>query len=213
MSDTTTRERPDPATDPIAYVREAIWPPLPTAYGAWLGDLTHRALNGVDPELELAVPKTVLDTGVPLPPELCYQDDDGITVITLGNALTLFGAEHLLFPDIAASGDPIEIFEPVVALSLANTADAATVADTYDPETVGELAAQLTAEDWNYHRVTAIRVDQQGRVTHGLNTLLAIVQANRPAPALAYYENDQPEGAPYTWRGPTGWTDGAPHEH
>lgn len=206
-----TAPPPDPATDPHAYVREAVWPPLPAAFGAWLADLAHRAQAGADPDLELAVPDAVLATHIHVP--LARTTDDGTTTITLGAALTLFGAEHLLFPDPGASDEPIEIFEPVVALTLANTADAATVAATYDPDTVKRLAGQLTAGEWQYQHVTPIRVDQQGRVTEGLNTLLAVVAANHPAPALAHYDNDPAHGQRYTWRGPTGWNDGAPHEH
>lgn len=198
MSDTTAR--PDPVTDPHAYVRDAIWPPLPPAFGTWLMDLTRRAQAGDDPDRELPVPREVLNTGLTVP--LCYEDSDGTVVTTLGRALTVFGAEHLLYPE-GDEADTVEIFEPVVALALANTADAHTVAHTYDPTAVAEMAAQLTAGEWEYHRVLPIHVDQQGRVTAGLNTLLAIVQANQPAPAMARYDTDRDEDTePYTWRAP-----------
>lgn len=211
MSDTTTREPvTDPAADPVGYVQRNIWPPLPTVFGAWLGDLIHRATAGADPDLELAVPDAVLDTGIFIP--LCRKDGDTL-VITLGRALTLFNLEELLFPDDEEhAAEPISVFEPLVALTLANTATAATVADTYDPDTVTELAESLAAGDWHYGRVTAIRVDGNGRLATGLNTLLAIVKANTPAPALAYYETDATGTTPLTWRGPAGWNDGAPHD-
>lgn len=212
MSDTTTPEPvTDPAADPIGYVQRNIWPPLPTVFGVWLGDLIHRAKAGVDPDLELAVPDAVLETGVFLP--LCRKDGDTI-VITLGRALTLFGLEELLFPDDEEhAASPITVFEPLVALTLANTADAQTVADDYNPQTVKELADTLTAGEWRFDMTARIRVDHQGRLTSGLNTLLAIVKANTPAPALAFYDTDDTGAVPLTWRGPAGWNDGAPHDH
>jgi hypothetical protein len=204
MSDTrNTPPGPDPATDPIAYVRQAIWPPLPTAFGAWLRDLAHRAKAGADPNLELAVPDAVLETGIPVP--VARKTDDGTVVTTLGRALTLFHAEHLLFPDDTEhSEDPVAIFEPGVALTLANTADAKYAADCFDLVSVNEMAAQLTNGEWDYRLVSPIRVDRQGRLTTGLNTLLAIVKANAPAPAMAYYDTPA-DGQPLTWRGPAGW--------
>lgn len=212
MSDTTTREPvADPAADPIGYVQRNIWPPLPTVFGVWLGDLIHRAKAGADPDLELAVPDAVLETGVFLP--LCRKDGD-TTVITLGRALTLFSLEELLFPDEEEhAAEPISVFEPLVALTLANTADAQTVADTYNPQTVTELADTLTAGEWRFHLAEPIVVDQQGRLIGGLTTLLAIVKANVPAPALAFYNTDDTGAVPLTWRGPAGWNDGAPHDH
>jgi hypothetical protein len=211
VSTTTAREPVgNPADDPIGYVQRNIWPPLPTAFGVWLGDLIHRAAAGADPDLELAVPDAVLATGVFVP--LCRKDGDTI-VVTLGRALTLFGLEELLFPDDEEhAADPIAVFEPLVALTLANTADAQTVADTYDPATVAELAATLAAGDWEYHLVPPIRVDGHGRLVTGLNTLLAIVKANAPAPAMAYYDTDDTGTVPLTWRGPAGWNNGAPHD-
>lgn len=211
MSDTAPA-RPDPATDPAAYVSEVVWPPLPPAFGDWLADLVRRARAGEDPDLELAVPDAVLATSVPVP--LCRMTPNGTVVTTLGRALTLFHAEHLLFPEPDEhDGDPVQVFEPEVALTLANTADAQAVADTYDPAVVRERSAQLLAGEWRYRDVTPIRVDRHGRLVDGLSTLLAIVQANRPAPVIAHYDTDHLGDAPLTWRGPAGWTDGAPHEH
>lgn len=203
MSDTTNDTRPDPATDPIAYVREVMWPPLPTAFGVWLQDLVHRAKAGADPDLELAVPDAVLDTRIPLP--LARRTDDGTLTITLENALTLLHADHLLWPTPEEhAAHPVEFFTPDVARTLANTADAKTVADTYDWSHIQELAAQLKSGAWDYRQASPIHVDRDGRLHTGLNTLLAIVKANQPAPALAHY--DQPyDGAPLNWRGPAGW--------
>lgn len=203
MSDITAPERvTDPAADPVGYVQRNIWPPLPTAFGVWLGDLIHRAKAGADPDLELPVPDGVLATGVFVP--LARKADDGTIVITLGRALTLFHLEELLFPtDEEHAADPVEIFEPEVARTLANTADAKTVADTFDLKHINELTYQLVNEEWDYRRASPIHVDGEGRLHTGLNTLLAIVKANLPAPAIAHY--DTPTGPSLTWRGPAGW--------
>jgi hypothetical protein len=167
----------------------------------WLGDLVHRARAGADPDLELAVPDAVLDTGVHVP--LCRKTEDGTIVTTLARALTLFHADHLLFPDDPEhSAEPVVIYEPGVALTLANTADMITVSGAHDPATVSELAGRLTGGQWDYRLVAAVRIDHEGRLIGGLNTLLAIVLANRPAPALTYDLTPDPAHQPLTWRGP-----------
>lgn len=204
MSDPTAPKQPiDPAADPLTYVQLHIWPPLPTPFGAWLADLIHRAKAGADPNLELAVPDAVLETGTPVP--LARKTDDGTIVITLGRALTLFHLEELLFPTPDEhADDPLEIFEPSVALALANTADAHYFGECFDPKEIDELTTRLLNGEWEHHTICPIRVDKQGRLTTGLNTLLAIIKANRPAPARAFYDTPT-DGSPLTWRGPAGW--------
>ncbi|MFC4328292.1 hypothetical protein ACFPC0_10690 [Streptomyces andamanensis] len=201
--------RTDPLMDPTGYVRREVWPPLPAVFGGWLAELTHRATAGADPATELAVPDAILETGLAIPG--AHLAPDGTPVIALVDALTLFHLEHLLYPDDDTEGSSLAIFEPLVALQLANTADATTVSETYNPATVRELSAQITAGEYDYRTNETVTLDTQGRLTHGLNLLLAIVHANAPAPALALYHYDTNPG-PYRWRGPAGFTQKAPHD-
>lgn len=200
----------DPEKDPHGYIEREIWPPLPRVFGGWLEELIHRAKAGTDPSLELAIPDAIRETGIRIPG--ARTTDDGTPVITLATALILFRVEHLLFPgDAEHAEEPVLIFEPVIALQLANTADAATVADIYNADTIRELSAQIKAGEYDYRNNETVTIDAQGRLTSGLNVLLAIVHADAPAPALAVYDTDTHPG-PYRWRGPAGWTNGAPHD-
>lgn len=201
MSDTSGPARIDPNVDPVNYVKVHLWPPLPTVFGTWLGDLLHRARNAADPDMELAVPDAVLETGIGVPGSR-YDEPSGTHVITLFRALSLFAQAEALFPDDAEYADePVTIFEPYVALTLANTATPATVEALHDPICVDQYAAEITAGTWQYQKNPHVIVGRDGRLLSGLNVLLAIIKANTPAPVLAEYDGDDDDG-PYTWRPP-----------
>ncbi|MEV6400537.1 hypothetical protein AB0M39_38125 [Streptomyces sp. NPDC051907] len=202
MSDTATPPTvEDQIAAAVAYVRDDLFPPLPEAYGPWLVKLAARARAGEDPDIMLTVPKTVLDTGV-VPPRV-RREADGAILISLGDALRAMQQEDLLYPEHEQPDTPLEVVTPIVALALANTADAQHWAETYDPEQVTELAQELALGTWTVHVDKPIRVDEQGRIASGLNELLAIVHANLQAPVrITYAYDDGPR--PLTWRGPAG---------
>lgn len=191
----------------IAYVRGQFWPPLPRVYGAWLIDLKYRATGGAAPDLELAVPPAILDSGYT--PRSARRRRDGTTVITLFNALASLRQEELLMPP-AEEDEPdplpegVELVTPIVALVMANSADAATFGELYDPEEVARVAAELAHGTWVVDADQPIHVDHQGRITTGLNTLLAVVQADISVPVPIVYGYDT-ANRPLTWRGPAGW--------
>lgn len=209
MSAATPQPPDDETAAAISYVR-GLWPPLPRAYGPWLVELAHRARAGADPELELAVPDAILDSGTL--PRPTRRAEDGTLTITLREALTALRQEDLLYPDEEdPTWPPVEIVSPAVALSLANTADAAYAAQAHDPQAVTQLAEALKGGQWEVDLDNPIRVDQQGRITTGLNLLLAIVAACMDAPAaITYAYDDGP--LPLTWRAPTDPNPGEGHD-
>lgn len=199
----------------VNYVRSQFFPPLPRLYGAWLVDLKHRAEAGADPNLLLAVPDAIMETGYV--PRAARPADDGTTVITLYEALAGLRQEGLLIPADreAAAAVPegtdipegVEMVTPVVALALANTADADTVGFEFDPDQVAAMSTALVKGEWAVDLDDPIHVDHQGRVCKGLNMLLAVVQGNIPAPVPIVYGYDD-AARPLTWRGPAGWNKG-----
>lgn len=195
-------EQPDTEAA-IAYVRGNFMPPLPTVYGPWLVELTARAKGGASPELEILVPDAIRESGY-IPRE-ARTTEDGTLVITLRDALSALHQEDLLFPDgeMAGHGLGVEFVTPIVALAMANTADAAYWGQTYDPDRIHELATTLALGNWVVNIDEPIRVDEQGRIVSGLNELLAIVEANTDTPvSITYAYDDAPR--PLTWRGPAG---------
>lgn len=98
--------------------------------------------------------------------------------------------------------DLVQIVTPQAALTLANSADASTVHASHDPDVVSVLTGSLRSGHWTVHYNRPVRVDEQGRVTAGLNELLAIVAADRTAPVPIVYGYDTAP-TPLTWRPPT----------
>lgn len=183
-----------------AYVTEEIWPPLPAAYGPWLVELAQLARDGTDPATEVPVPADVLGTDV-IPPGTIRHPDGPPPVITLADALRALGQEDLLYPEDTEDAPPLEFVTPIVALALANTADIDYWNNAYDPIEADRLASELSRGEWTVHLDDPIRVDRQGRITSGLNELLAIVAADTQAPVNITYAYDNAP-RPLTWRAP-----------
>lgn len=178
----------------------SLFPPLPEAYGPWLVELARQAKSGTHPDTPLPVPGDVQQTGT-VPPA-AHQDSEGTLVITLHDALKALRQEELLYADDEEQTDPpLEIITPVVALALANTADARYWGETYDPERITYLADRLANGEWAVDMEAPVHVDEQGRITSCLNELLAIVLADAEAPLPTRYAYDDAP-RPLGWRGP-----------
>ncbi len=189
----------------LAYVQGRFVPPLPPAYAPWLVDLARLAETGARPDAVVPVPPEVASHRLP---RGAYTDGSGTRVITLWDALAALRKTDLLLDrdeDEEAGGvvlpKGVELMEPVTALALANTADAATVVRTHSASRVSALADGLRGGRWEIHPDRPVQIDQQGRVVEGLDSLLAIVEADVCAPVAMAYGTDNVSGG-YSWRSP-----------
>lgn len=188
----------------LVSVRDTVSPELPEAFGTWAAELSYRVRNGARADSEVPVPIDVfISAHRPKHTRVTEKDE---VVILLGTALEMLRLDDELHQAREHEQVPTSItlktLWPRQALTLANTCDAETVAEEFDPDEITALAEKLSAGTWPSGG-RPVEVDAHGRITAGLNTLLAIVAADTSG-RVSFPAGPGDVPRPLIWRGPAG---------